>query len=155
MKALVVREYGGPECLQLGDHPDPEPGPGDVLVRPALTGLNPIDGKMRQGLLRSTYPVVPPFVIGREFCGRVVAAGEGVNDYRPGDRVFGAAAHLRDGAHAELVATPAELIAPQPEGLADEVAAVPGNAEATPGESQELSSRSICPYWALTRPLLG
>lgn len=102
MKALIVKAYGGPDCLEIGDHPESEVGPEDVLVRPAMTGLNPIDWKMRQGVLRAIFPVEPPFVIGREFSGEIVSVGESISNFKPGDKVFGAAAQMRDGAHAEF-----------------------------------------------------
>jgi NADPH:quinone reductase-like Zn-dependent oxidoreductase len=124
MKALIVKDYGGPDNLVIAEHPDPVPGPEDVLVRPLMTGLNPIDWKMRQGELRAIFPAEPPFVIGREFSGEIIAAGDDVSDFTPGDKVFGAAQQMRDGAHAELLATKAETVAHQPDNLPDEVAAV-------------------------------
>ncbi len=50
MKAVVVHQYGGPEVLKFGEYPAPVPGQGEVLVRVAATGVNPIDYKRRAAL---------------------------------------------------------------------------------------------------------
>src|SRR5919201_865358 len=85
MKALVSHEYGGP--LRVEDVPCPEPGPGDVLVRVEACGLgltvaNIMDGRLRAGSPR--LPLIP----GHEVAGVVEAAGAGVAEPRPGDRVI-------------------------------------------------------------------
>ena len=59
MKAVVLRQYGGPEVLKFEEYPDPVPGPGEVLVRVAATSVNPIDYKRRAGL--TSVKVVPVF----------------------------------------------------------------------------------------------
>src|SRR5579875_3844774 len=83
IRALVVTAHGGPEVLQVQDRPAPEPGPAQLVVEVAAAGVNFIDVYRRQGVYRTD----PPFVLGTEFAGRVVAAGDGVTDFGVGDVV--------------------------------------------------------------------
>ena len=83
MKAIRVHAPGGPEVLTLEDVPDPEPGPGEAVVRLEATGVNFIEVYQRKGL----YPMQHPFTPGTEGAGTVVAVGEGVTQLRTGDRV--------------------------------------------------------------------
>lgn len=110
MRAVRVREYGGPEVLRLEEVPRPEPGPGEVLVRVAAAGVNFIDVYHRKGL----YPGELPFTPGVEAAGSVVSVGPGVEGLKPGDRVAYA---MELGAYAEYAAVPADRAVPIPEGL--------------------------------------
>src|SRR6266540_3400468 len=74
MRALVVTRHGGPEVLQVRQVPDPAPGPGQVLVEVAASGVNFVEVYHRTG----AYPTNPPFTLGMEAAGRVVALGEGI-----------------------------------------------------------------------------
>lgn len=74
MRAIEVTEHGGPDVLREVDLPQPEPGPGDLLVEVAAAGVNFIDVYQREG----RYPVPTPFVLGMEGAGTVTAVGEGV-----------------------------------------------------------------------------
>ncbi len=94
MKAVQFSEYGGPEVLEIVDVPDPHPGPGQIRVAVRAVGINPVDYKMRAGLMPGDLPQMT----GREVAGVVDEVGEGVSDAAPGDKVFGFAA----GAAAEL-----------------------------------------------------
>lgn len=81
MKAIVVTEPGGPEVLKAEDRPDPEPGPGQVVVRLAAANVNPTDVGARQGLFPPGFGIEgPPYVLGWDLAGTVVAVGEGVSD---------------------------------------------------------------------------
>ena len=83
MKAVRIHEDGGPEVLRYEDVPDPEPGPGEVLVRLRAASLNHLDVWVRRGL-----PSVPkPRILGADGAGVVEALGEGVDGFAPGDRV--------------------------------------------------------------------
>ena len=75
MKAVVVREYGGPEVLKFEEYPDPVAGPGEVLVRVAATSVNPIDYKRRAGLTKDFYPMTFPGLIGVDIAGTAVRLG--------------------------------------------------------------------------------
>ena len=112
MRAVIVTEPGGPEALTVVDLPDPEPGPGDVLVRVAATAVNRADTMQRQGF----YPPPPGAsdVLGLECSGTVAALGEGVTGWAVGDEVC---ALLTGGGYAELVAVPAGQLMPVPDGI--------------------------------------
>lgn len=86
MKAIRVRNFGGPEVLRLEELPTPEPGPGQVLVRVAAAGVNPYETYIRAG----AYPDLPalPYTPGSDGAGTVAAAGAGVKAFKPGDRVY-------------------------------------------------------------------
>jgi NADPH2:quinone reductase len=86
MKAIRVREFGGPELLRIEDVPDPQAGPKQVVVRIHATGVNPVDTYMRAG----TYPRKPalPFTPGTDGAGLVESVGGEVNRFRAGDRVY-------------------------------------------------------------------
>jgi NADPH2:quinone reductase len=105
MKAIVVKEHGGPEVLSYEDVPEPEPGPGEARVRLAAAGVNFIDIYQRTGL----YPIEPPFILGQEGAGEVDAVGEGVEDLSVGDHVAFASVM---GAYAEYIVAPADRLVP-------------------------------------------
>jgi len=105
MKAIRVNEHGGPEVLTYEDVPDPEPGPGEVRVRLAASGVNFIDVYQRTG----HYPKETPFPLGLEGAGEIDAVGEGIEDLSVGDHVAFASV---PGAYAEHVVAPAEKLVP-------------------------------------------
>jgi putative PIG3 family NAD(P)H quinone oxidoreductase len=107
-----VTEPGGPEALTVVELPDPEPGPGEVLVRVAATAVNRADTMQRQGF----YPPPPGAsdVLGLECSGTVAALGEGVTGWTVGDEVC---ALLAGGGYAELVTVPAGQLMPVPDGV--------------------------------------
>jgi NADPH2:quinone reductase len=86
MKAIRIREFGGPEVLRLEEVPDPTPGRGEVLVRIRATGVNPVDTYIRSG----AYAIKPalPYTPGSDAAGEVDSVGEGVTKVRAGDRVY-------------------------------------------------------------------
>jgi NADPH2:quinone reductase len=86
MKAILVREHGGPEVLKLEDLPDPKPGADQVVVRFKAVGVNPVDVYIRTG----AYARKPslPFIPGSDAGGEIEAVGANVKQYKAGDRVF-------------------------------------------------------------------
>ena len=117
MKGIRLAANGGPEVLDLVDLPDPVPGPGQVLVRQTAIGVNYIDTYHRSGL----YPLRLPSGLGMEGAGEVLAAGEGVTRFSPGDRVAFASGPI--GAYAELHAVDAARAVAIPGGVDDRTAA--------------------------------
>src|SRR5688572_22747633 len=97
MKAIVVREFGGPEVMKLEEVPDPVPAAGQVAVRVRAVGVNPVDGYVRSG----NYARIPtlPWTPGTDIGGTVEAVGEGVTSVAKGDRVY---AHAAVGGYAQL-----------------------------------------------------
>jgi putative PIG3 family NAD(P)H quinone oxidoreductase len=109
MRAVVITEPGEPEVLRWLEVPDPVPGPCDVVVDVAASGVNRADLMQRQGF----YPPpagAPPYP-GLECSGRVRSVGEGVTSWRPGDEVC---ALLSGGGYAEQVAVPEGQLLPVP-----------------------------------------
>jgi NADPH2:quinone reductase len=116
VRAIQISSAGGPDVLTAVELPDPQAGPGTLLVEVAAAGVNYIDTYQREGI----YPMPLPYVPGLEGAGRVRAVGEGVTDFAVGDRVAWAE---NLGSYAELVAVAADKAVPVPEVLSDEVAA--------------------------------
>ena len=113
MKAIVVRQYGGPEVLKFEEYSDPVAGPGEVLVRVAATSVNPIDYKRRAGLTKDFYPMTFPGLIGVDTAGTALKIGPGVEGFSVGDQVFG----MADNTYAELCVVKAAVLAKVPQGL--------------------------------------
>ncbi len=98
MKAMVCEAFGGPEVLAWRDLPDPlPPGAGEVQVRLGARGAQYVDVLMLAG--KYQFRPEPPFVPGNEAAGEVVAVGEGVAGFKPGDRVM---CRLRLGAFGQI-----------------------------------------------------
>ncbi|WP_425954202.1 quinone oxidoreductase family protein [Xylanimonas sp. McL0601] len=116
MRAVQAREAGGPEVLSSVELPDPEPGPGQLLVRVAGAGVNFIDTYRRSG----QYLMPFPHVVGVEGAGVVEGLGEGVDAFAVGDRV---AWNDAPGSYAELALVPAANAVRVPAGLDLTVAA--------------------------------
>jgi NADPH:quinone reductase-like Zn-dependent oxidoreductase len=113
MKAIVVRQYGGPEVLKFEEYPDPVAGAGEVLVRVAAASVNPIDYKRRAGLTKDFYPMTFPGLIGVDMSGTVVKIGPGVDGFSIGDQVFA----MANNTYAELCVVKAAVLAKVPKGL--------------------------------------
>jgi NADPH2:quinone reductase len=121
MRAWQVHELGDPrDVLALDQVPDPEPGPGQVLVRVLGAAANFPDVLMCQGAYQVRPPL--PFTPGIELCGEVAGTGAGVTGFAAGDRVIGSPA-LPSGGYAELALMNADTILPAPDGLDDAEAA--------------------------------
>ncbi|MEK2474792.1 NADP-dependent oxidoreductase [Streptomyces noursei] len=87
MRAVAVNAFGAdPQLMEL---PQPEPGPGEVLVRLAAAGLNPVDWKLADGMFGDAVKVSFPLILGTDGAGEVVAVGSGVRRFTVGDPVFG------------------------------------------------------------------
>jgi NADPH2:quinone reductase len=122
MLSLQIDRYGGPDVIIRRDVPVPEPGPGQVLVRMAHSGVNFMDVHTRIGKYAGsrTYPLTFPITLGMEGAGTVAACGFDVKDFAVGDRV---AFCLAWGSYAEYAVVPVARTAHVPEGLSLELAA--------------------------------
>ena len=110
MKAIRVEAFGGPEVLRLVELPEPEPGPGEIVVRSHAAGVNYIDVYHRSGLYKNPLPLV----LGQEGAGVVSEIGPDVTLFRRGDPV---AWTNVAGSYAESVKVPAEKAVAVPEGV--------------------------------------
>jgi NADPH:quinone reductase len=113
MKAIRVHEYGGPERLQWEEVPDPQPGPGQVVVRIAAAGVNPVDTYIRSGSYAIKVPL--PYTPGGDAAGTVHAIGSGVTGLAVGDRVY--LAGSLSGTYAEMALAEASRVHPLPENV--------------------------------------
>jgi NADPH:quinone reductase len=121
VRAVVLRSYGGPEVLGLEEIPDPRPGPEEVVVQVVATALNRADLLQRQG--RYPGPPMAHEVPGLEHAGRVLAVGERVTRWAPGDAVMGI---VGGGSYAEQLAVHERQVVAVPAGVAlADAAAIP------------------------------
>jgi NADPH:quinone reductase-like Zn-dependent oxidoreductase len=123
MKAVVLYEYGGPEKLKFEDTvPEPQISGSTVLIAAAAASVNPIDWKLRSGMIQKNYPLSFPAILGRDVSGIVRAVGANVKHFKQGDRVLA----LSNKTYAELVAVDDSDVTHLPDGvdLAD-AAAIP------------------------------
>jgi len=116
MKAIQVKQPGGPEALELADIPIPQPKENEVVVKTAASGVNFIDIYNREG----RYKLPLPFVAGQEGSGTVTAVGSKASGIKVGDRVAWAGIQ---GSYAEYAAVPADRVVPIPSGVDDRTAA--------------------------------
>ncbi|MGW5714824.1 NADP-dependent oxidoreductase [Amycolatopsis sp. NPDC003865] len=122
-RAVVYEEFGGPEILEVREVPEPHAGPGEIRVRVAAAGLNPMDwGLATHPDLAARFGVTVPAGFGYDLAGVVDEVGHGATGFSVGQRVFGGvmAAAAADFA---VVRTPAETLWPTPDGITDLVAA--------------------------------
>jgi NADPH:quinone reductase-like Zn-dependent oxidoreductase len=119
-KAVRFDEYGGAEVLHVTEVPEPEPGPGQVLVRVKAAGINPGEAKIREGLLHARWPATFPSGQGSDLAGIVARTGPGVTGFAEGDEVIG---FTDDRAsHAEYALAEAGHLTARPAGVPWEVA---------------------------------
>jgi NADPH:quinone reductase-like Zn-dependent oxidoreductase len=124
MKAVVMRDFGGPEVLELQEVERPRAYLTEVLVRVAAAGVNPVDWKARRAPYLPEVQGDPPMILGWDVAGTVEGLGGRINRFKPGDRVFGMPwfPRLARG-YAEYVTSPSRQLARTPDALTDEQAA--------------------------------
>ena len=115
MKAAYFERHGNPEVIRYGDLPDPEAGPGQIVVDIHAASVNGADWKVLAGSHSQITDF--PYVLGRDFSGLVAALGDGVDEFAPGDPVFGVCDVGQEGAYAEKIAIKAALVARKPDSL--------------------------------------
>lgn len=117
MKAFAFDRYGGPEVATLRDMPHPVPSDGEVLVKVHAAGLNPLDFKIRKGMLKVVQRYPFPAILGNEFAGTVEAVGPGVTGFVVGDRVYARTANDAMGAFAQHAVAPEHVLAIMPSSI--------------------------------------
>jgi NADPH:quinone reductase-like Zn-dependent oxidoreductase len=124
MRIITQQAFGGPEVLEVGEAPVPEPLPTEVLVRVRAAGVNPVDWKTRSGKGMARVLGDPPLTVGWDVAGVVESVGLGVTTLAPGDAVFGMPWFPRPArAYAEFVTAPSRQFARKPPQLTFEEAA--------------------------------
>ncbi len=116
MRAALLHGYGSPDLFRIDTIPEPVPGPGQIRVRVAAAGVNPVDIKARRGEL-PWLPLTFPARLGGDVAGVVDGVGDGVCDFQIGDRVMGMLNPTIDGAYAEKTVFYAAAFAHVPDGL--------------------------------------
>src|SRR5215831_14519716 len=115
MKAIQLKQVGGPEVMELADLPVPEPKANEAVVKLAASGVNFIDVYNREG----RYKVPLPFILGQEGAGEVVSVGKEVKTVKAGERVAWTSVL---GAYAEYAAVPADRLVTIPARVSDQQA---------------------------------
>src|SRR5919206_1755476 len=138
MKAAYLTGHGGTDKFVYGDLPDPVAGPGEVVVDVHAASVNAADYKVRLGggAYSGASNLTFPYVLGRDFSGRVAALGPGVTDFAVGDPVFGVMDAGIEGCYAERVKIAAAIIARKPDSLDD-------------AEAAAMALTSLTAIWAL------
>ena len=113
MKAVVLHEYGGPDQLKYEDWDNPKAGEGQILIQVTATGVNPIDWKIRSGVMKDFMPLKLPAILGYDYSGVVRSVGKGVEGYAEGDKVFGRAGQT----YAEFLLADLAGLSKLPKGL--------------------------------------
>jgi NADPH:quinone reductase len=122
VRVAEVSDFGGPEVLREAERPDPSPAAGELVVRIHAANVNPTDLATRAGQARQRMPdLEPPFVLGWDLAGEVIALGEGVDGFEPGQRVAGMIPFGRIGgrvgSYAEQAAVDPDWLAPLADGV--------------------------------------
>ncbi|OIK15349.1 quinone oxidoreductase [Bacillus sp. MUM 116] len=118
MKAQVIKKFGNPSVFEIAEVPKPEAILGHVVIQVKATSVNPIDTKIRGGVVPAVAPEFPAVLHG-DVAGVVVEVGKGVTEFKIGDEVFGCAGGFKGtgGALAEYMLADAQLLAPKPKNL--------------------------------------
>jgi NADPH:quinone reductase-like Zn-dependent oxidoreductase len=117
MNAIRMHSYGGSEVLQYEDAPRPQVKKGEVLIRVHAAGVNPLDWKVRAGLLNHSIQHKLPLIPGWDMSGVVEEVSSSVSQFKKGDEVFAMADPTRDGAYADYTAVRETAVAMKPKSL--------------------------------------
>ena len=99
MKAIQVKSFGDPDVMTIGEMDDPTPSEGEILIQVKGAGVNPVDTTFRSGAHPLSKGLKLPWIPGIDAAGEVVSVGDGVDNFKKGDRVFGSSS---SGSYAEL-----------------------------------------------------
>jgi NADPH2:quinone reductase len=128
MKAIFIEDFGGIEQLKIGRLNIPLPKSGEVQVKIAYSAVNPVDWKIRAGMLQQRIPHHFPLIPGFDASGVISALGADVNKFKVGDAVFAyfRKSIIQDGTYAEYICYPAENVALKPNNISfAQAAAIP------------------------------
>jgi len=119
VRAIVIESFGGPEVLRPADLPSPEPAGDEVLIEVAYAAVNPVDWKIREGMLAGMFPHEFPVILGWDAAGTVKDTGKNVKGFRIGDRVYAYCRKpkVRFGTYAEFVTMNHAAVAPMPKNV--------------------------------------
>jgi len=119
VRAIVIESFGGPEVLRPADLPSPEPAGDEVLIEIAYAAVNPVDWKIREGMLAGMFPHEFPVILGWDAAGTVKDTGKNVKGFRIGDRVYAYCRKpkVRFGTYAEFVTMNHAAVAPMPKNV--------------------------------------
>lgn len=126
MKSVAINQYGGTDVLQVMDLPTPSIKTNELLVQVHATSVNPIDWKIRTGMLQLLTGYKFPLVLGFDISGEVVDVGTAVTRFQPGDQIYACLDNLTGGAYADYAVVSDKAACLKPEKLCHkEAAAVP------------------------------
>jgi len=130
MKAVQINRYGKSDVIEINSHATiPVPNKDQVLIEVHAAAINPVDWKIREGMLRDMMPLPFPATLGTDFAGVIKQVGENVSDLKAGDEVFGWSNSVSgngSGSFAELMTTDATTVAIKPKEISFlEAAALP------------------------------
>jgi len=125
MKAMVIREYGSASVLEYEEVEAPTIKPDELLVKVSAAGVNPVDWKIRKGMLKVITGNKFPMILGFDLAGEVLKVGSQVSDFQVGDKIYGSLG-VPGGAYAQLAAVPQKVAAPKADSISfEEAAALP------------------------------
>ncbi|MEB3216032.1 MAG: NAD(P)-dependent alcohol dehydrogenase [Nostocales cyanobacterium 94392] len=125
MKAMVIREYGSADVLRYEEVEAPKIKPSELLVKVHAAGVNPVDWKIRKGMLQIITGNKFPMILGFDLAGVALEVGSQVSNFRVGDEIYGSLG-VPGGAYAQLAAVPQNVAAAKPKNISfEEAAALP------------------------------
>lgn len=128
MKAVAINEFGDKDTLQLMDLPEPRLTDNEVLIQIKAAGVNPVDWKVREGMLKGILPHKFPLILGWDAAGIICRKGKAVSRLSEGDEVFAYCRTpvVQNGTYAEFIALPEDYVALKPKSMTfEEAASVP------------------------------
>lgn len=126
MKAFITKSYGKKEKQHLTDWVQPTVKDDEVLIQTYSAGVNVIDLLLRNGDFKLFLPIKPPFILGRDVAGVVVATGAKVSNFKVGDEVYASSGNHHVGTYAEYISVAANEVALKPKNLSmEEAASIP------------------------------
>jgi NADPH:quinone reductase-like Zn-dependent oxidoreductase len=123
MKAAIINHYGTPEVLQIKEVEKPQIEPDQMLVKVHASSVNPIDWKIRKGLLKNRSGDKFPMLLGYDLSGEVIEVGDRIYEFHPGDLIYARLDQSTGGAYAEYAAVSKRVAAAKPNNMTHEEAA--------------------------------